>query len=92
MARIFEGSTDVEQFRRLLDEQYEWPSPYTFKFIVPVQGLEELELLLDGHQLTTRTSRNGNYVSVTLSPIVKSSESVVSLYTEASVIEGLVSL
>ena len=92
MTRILEGPADVEQFRRLLDEQYDWPSPYTFKFIVPLQGMVKLESLLDGHILTKRTSRNGNYVSVTLSPIVESSESVINLYTEASVIDGLVSL
>jgi len=86
------SEADPDQFRRLLDEEHEWPSPYTFKFIVPLVRLDNLLLLLDGFELETRTSRNGNYVSLTLSPLMDSSEAVIQFYTSVSVIEGLVAL
>lgn len=93
MTQIFGNSHgDPDRFRRLLDEQYAWPAAFVFKFIVPVQRLDELRLLLEGHELKTRSSSKGNYVSVTLSPLVDSSEAVLQLYARVSVIEGLVAL
>ena len=93
MAQIFGNSRgDPDQFRRLLDEQYEWPAAYMFKFIVPLRQFDELQRLLDGHELITRTSSKGNYVSVTLSPIVDSTEAVLDMYIKASLIDGLVAL
>ena len=43
MTQILGNScSDPDQFRRLLDEHYDWPAPYTFKFIVPAKRLDEL--------------------------------------------------
>jgi len=93
MTQIFGNSRgDPGQFRRLLDEQYAWPATFMFKFIVPIHRLDELRLLLEGHELETRSSSKGNYVSVTLSPVMNSSEAVIELYTRAAVIEGIVAL
>jgi len=90
MTPIFGSSDgDPEQFRRLLDEEHEWPSTYVFKFIVPAERLDDLRLLLEGQKLETRSSRNGNYVSVTVSQVVDSSQAVVQLYIRVSIIEGL---
>lgn len=83
---------DPDQFRRMLDEYYEWPSPYTFKFIVPAVRLDELRELLDGHELKTRASSKGKYVSVSLSPVMDSSDAVLRLYTRVNGVEGLVAL
>ena len=88
----FDQSADPDQFRRLLDEQNEWPAPYTFKFIVPSRGLDDLAALLEGFNLETRTSRKGNYISVTLTPLMPSSEAVIDIYERVSGIEGLVAL
>lgn len=93
MMRIFGGgSGDVEQFRRLLDEQNDWPSHFTFKFIVPLKQFGELQGLLGDHEFKTRSSSKGNYVSVTLSPLMDSAESIIQLYRKVSVVEGIVSL
>ncbi len=93
MTQIFGNSRgDPDQFRRLLNEQYTWPAAFMFKFIVPVRRLDELRSLLEGHEFTTRSSSKGNYISVTLSPVVDSSEAVIQLYTRVSVVEGLVAL
>ena len=85
-------NNDPDLFRRMLDEYYDWPSPYTFKFIVPSVHLDELRLLLRGHDLKTRASSKGKYVSVSLSPVVDSSDAVLQLYSKVSRVEGLVAL
>jgi hypothetical protein len=91
--RILEGGGDNEdQFRRLLDEQNDWPDHFTFKFIVPIERFEQLQSLLTEHEFKTRPSSKGNYVSVTLNPLIESTDEVIELYTRVSVIEGLVAL
>lgn len=92
MVRVFEGEGDSDQFKRLLDEQNDWPSTFTFKFIVPVERFEELKALIGRHEIETRPSRKGNYVSVTLAPLMDSAESVIQMYTRVSAVEGLVAL
>lgn len=85
-----EGGT--ARFKQLLDEQNEWPSRFTFKFIVPKSRLDDLEHILEGYEFERRPSRNGNYFAVTLTPVMESSDEVLRLYGEASQIEGIVSL
>jgi putative lipoic acid-binding regulatory protein len=91
-AEILSPEGDGDRFRRLLDEQNDWPARFTFKFIVPVEHLLELEELLQGHSVQTRPSRNGNYIAATLSPVMDSSDAVIALYEKVSVIEGLLAL
>ena len=83
---------DGGQFKRLLDEQNDWPAPFTFKFIVPKDQLDALREVLDGYDLRTRESRNGNYLAITLDPVMESSEDVLRIYGRASKIKGIVSL
>ncbi len=86
---------DVEwwtNFRTLLDDQTDFPTDYTFKFIVPLEHMPELQRLLDGYELQTRASRNGNYISTTLSPTMESSAEVIAVYERVSGVEGLIAL
>lgn len=83
---------DSPTFKRLLDEQNDWPTPFMFKFIVPRAQLAALEKVLEGHELRTRKSRNGNYLAVTTTPVMESSDAVLRIYRAASEIEGIVSL
>jgi len=93
MTTIFEGqSENGDQFKRLLDEQNDWPAPFTFKFIVPKRSLDDLLELLDGYRVETRISRKGSYTSVTVSPVMRSSDAVIGLYERVSKIEGLMAL
>lgn len=84
--------TEPGRFKRLLDEQNEWPARFTFKFIVPKSQLTALERVLDGLEFDVRKSRKGNYLAVTATPIMESSDAVLRIYREASEIEGIVSL
>jgi hypothetical protein len=79
-------------FRTLLDDQTTFPSAYTFKFIVPVEQMPELQQRLDGYELQTRASRNGNYISVTFTPEMASSAEVLGVYEQVSGVEGLIAL
>jgi putative lipoic acid-binding regulatory protein len=81
-----------DNFRALLDSQTEFPTEYTFKFIVPLEHMPELQSRLAGYDLQTRASRNGNYISATLTPTVQSSADVLALYERVSSVQGLIAL
>ncbi len=49
-----------------LDQHYAWPALYTFKFIVPKGKETEVTSLFPNHVATEKTSKNGNYTSITL--------------------------
>lgn len=84
---------DFETFRKLLDEQYQWPAVYTFKFIVPKASAGQLLSVFASHkEVTVRESGKGSYVSVTARIIMPSSEGVVAVYEAVAEIEGIISL
>lgn len=87
-----ESAAGSARFKQLLDEQNEWPTAFTFKFIVPIDRLPALEEILSGFLLQTRPSRKGNYIAVTCAPLMASSDEVMSIYERTSHIEGIVSL
>jgi uncharacterized protein len=80
------------RFRELLDEQTTWPSEYMFKFIAPQDKLEDLKKVLAGHPVSIRESSKGNYISVTATIEVYSSEHVVAVYSAVAEIEGVILL
>jgi hypothetical protein len=95
--RVISGSNKSgdewwDDFRELLDEQNEWPTEYTFKFIAPSDNVEALKAVFGDHPVKVRASSKGNYMSVTAHINVESSEEVVAVYEEASDIEGVISL
>jgi len=69
-----------------------WPGPYVFKFIVPQTQAPQLLQLFDGHDVQTRESRTGRYLSVTCHREMESSDAVVDVYRSASGIPGVISL
>ena len=75
-----------------LDEFYQWPSRFMFKFIVPRGKADELTAFFAGRPFTTRSSKNGKYVSFTAELEMQSSEEVIILYREAGKIEGIIAL
>ena len=79
-------------FRQLLDSEYDWPSRYLFKFIVPRTGLQDVENLLSDTEITIRASKRGKYVSITAQFDAHSAESVIDVYKAASRIPGVISL
>ena len=80
------------RFKTLLDDQNDWPTHYTFKFIVPAEQVEEVKAVLGGHPVRVRASSKGTYKSVTAQMQVPSSKAVVDVYKEASSIDGIIPL
>jgi putative lipoic acid-binding regulatory protein len=82
----------MDKLKELLDEQYTWPAPYLFKFIVPSVQLETLEKMISRHVMTQKPSKNGKYTSVTITVTCQSSQEVIDFYKKVSVIPGIMSL
>jgi putative lipoic acid-binding regulatory protein len=89
------------QFRELLEEETEWPTTYTFKFIGPEDDLDELKGIFEGHSagggggesdLEVRSSSKGNYVSVTARLKMNSSDEVLAVYERAYEVDDVIAL
>ena len=82
----------IESFQEKLDQEYDWPAQYTFKFIVPKDQKYEVINIFKDHNISERESSQGNYVSFTAKLMAHSSKFVVDYYVKASKIEGVISL
>jgi putative lipoic acid-binding regulatory protein len=82
----------LTRFSEKLDQHYAWPSLYMFKFIVPTGKEDAVKKLFPTHTTTEKVSREGKYTSITIQMMMPSSEAVVAIYEQASVIEGLIAL
>lgn len=83
---------ELNQLKTLLDQQYTWPSFYTFKFVVPASERQALQELLPGGEFSERHSSSGRFVSVTMKRRVRSSGEVLNIYHSVREIEGLIAL
>jgi putative lipoic acid-binding regulatory protein len=76
-----------------LDETQTWPCRFMFKFVTPKDRVGEvLELFPAEPNVSTRDSRNGNYVGVTAEVLAFSSEEIIEVYRAAAEIPGVISL
>lgn len=75
-----------------LDNQFSWPMLYMFKFIVPEGNQDQVFSLFKKHEISSRRSKNGNYVSLTAQIFMNSSQDVIDVYKKASTIDGLIAL
>ena len=82
----------INSFKEKLDQHYAWPSLYIFKFIVPKSKEEELKKLFPAHEISERSSANGNYTSITIQMMCPSSNFVIEVYQKVADIEGLIAL
>lgn len=81
-----------EKFKELLDETYNWPDFYEFKFIVKVAAKDEVLMKLDGFTINQTLSKNGNYISISARKLMASTEEVMGIYVSMSKVEGIISL
>lgn len=89
-----------EEFYNRLKEQLSnntlWPSQYLFKFIVPSddEKVAQVKQAFENHeaQIETKTSSNGNYISISVKVKMKNPDNVIEKYLEVSYIEGIISL
>lgn len=83
---------DFEKFKSLLDDKYEWPCDYTFKFVVASHNEHKLAEEFLEERVSKKSSRTGKYVSYTVIKEMHSSEDVVSIYSKVGSIDGVMSL
>ena len=84
--------SQLETFRKLLEEEYDWPAEYHFKFVVPYDKVPEVEALFPNEKAELKASSKGNYVSVNIIMTLESADIVIAVYQQASQIKGLISL
>mgnify|MGYP000492382442 CR=1 FL=1 len=89
-----------EEFYTKLQSQLEdttsFPADYMYKFIVPSNENQEAEVQdmfnNKGAVITTKKSKTGKYISVSIVLKVQDSEEVISYYKKAEKIKGIISL
>ncbi len=82
----------LKKLKDLLDESQTFPCPYTFKFIVPHEKVDELKAIIRRGNFILKPSRTGKYISVSVTLEMKSSDEIVNLYKAVAIVEGLISL
>ncbi|MDA1029139.1 MAG: DUF493 family protein [Bacteroidetes bacterium] len=79
-------------FKKLLDDNNEWPGEYIFKFIAPKNNIGDLKAIFIGQKIDIKASSKGTYHSLTTRVVVESSDEIIEIYHRASAVEGVVSL
>ena len=85
-------STETEKFRELLDQSYQWPDYYDFKFIIKIEEKHHLLEKLKGFTVTEKPSKNGNYVAITARKLINNTQEVIETYEVVSTVKGIMSL
>lgn len=83
---------EADKFRELLDESYQWPDFYDFKFIIKETNKEIVREKLMGFALEETPSKKGTYVSINARKLMKSSQDVLDVYERMSTVKGVISL
>lgn len=83
---------DAASFKAKLDQEHQFPGNYLFKFIVPTQYKADVLDILPQGELSFRNSSNNQYVSITLTSLMQSSDQIVSVYLKAYTINGIIAL
>lgn len=94
------SQTNKEEFYKKLkgqlDDTTHFPADYLYKFIVPTDGNQEKEVedLFDnsGAVITTKKSKTGKYISVSIVIKLDSADEVIAYYRRAEKIKGIISL
>jgi putative lipoic acid-binding regulatory protein len=92
--------TDKEAFyiklKGRLENTTKFPAEYLYKFIVPAEGekVQEVAYLFKEKfaRITTKESKTGKYISISIKLKLASSDEVIFYYKQAEKIEGIISL
>ena len=83
----------LEGLKSLLDQHYQFPCCYTFKFVLDAQRRAEVVGLLgEASIVKERLGQTGKYLGLTFSRTVESSDEVVDIYQKAALIDGIIAL
>ena len=87
--------SDVLAKLRVQLETMEWPSVYMYKFIIPnhPEKVDAIKAMFDDSAvIKTNTSKNANFISVSIEVVELDVDSIIKKYTTASQIQGIISL
>ena len=84
--------TTFDKLHQTLEEQFTWPTPYLFKFIVDKDNQQPVLDLFDNQPFKRRPSRNGRYVSLTALVPMPSPDAVIDIYRRAAALKGVITL
>lgn len=81
-----------KNLRELLENEYNWPANYQFKFVALSEDIEKvIEKVGDG-DVSRKNSRTGKYVSVTIEKRISSTQEVIEVYKRVSKVKSVISL
>ena len=80
------------KMKALLENEYDWPATYRFKFIIPKDKEAEIESMFSKERIEYKASKKGNYLSVNFEKLCQNSEDIIQIYEQASTIKGLILL
>ncbi len=86
---------NYDDLRAKLNAGGSWPQLYMFKFIVPSdnQKIALVERLFnDEAEIKLQPSSKGTYTSLTVRVVMLDAEAIITVYKQASEIEGIISL
>lgn len=83
---------DYSKFKQQLEEHYDFPTTYLFKFIIPKEELKKFESLFPDLTMELKPSKTGKYISATFKISVNSSDAIIDVYLKAYEIKGVISL
>lgn len=81
-----------QQFRDLLEQSYQWPDYYEFKFIVKIDDKSLILEKLTGFTIIETPSKKGNYISISARKLITHTQEVLDVYVVMSTIKGVISL
>ena len=82
----------LDSFRSSLDANYDWPTLYPFKFIVPKAYTETVLELFADDPVRAKESKNGRFVAYTMEMQMHSSAEVIAIYQRVAQIPNVISL
>ena len=82
----------MDSFRSSLDANYDWPSLYPFKFIVPKDSVNTVLDLFADDPVRAKESSSGRFTAFTMEMNVHSSDEVIAIYQRVAQVEGVISL
>jgi uncharacterized protein len=83
------NNDEFDKFKELLDQTYQWPDFYEFKFIVKTADKDNVIAHLVGYSLNETPSKKGNYIAISARKLMKSSQEVLDVYQVMGTIKGI---
>ena len=79
-------------FLERVNSVHEFPCNYMFKFIVPISEKDKLLMLFENDDYKLKESSSKNFISITLSKMMKNADEIIYIYEKTSKIKNIILL